>query len=223
MSTAYQRFTAATGDDMVSANTFRCPAHSDRPASGSVHESRDGIVVHCHAGCETSAVVAALGLQMSDLFNEPRERKRSFADRIVATYPYHDADGVLSYEIVRLEDPKDFRPRKPNGEWNRQGCAPLLYGLPAVNAAKESGETVYYFEGEKDCDNARRLGLCATTHASGAKGWKQTYADQLEGIRDLVIVPDNDEPGLALAVEIAVAVSKLSNPPKIRVLSPLMP
>ena len=41
----------------------RCPAHDDRRASLSISEGDNGgAVLHCHAGCEPVAVVAALGL-----------------------------------------------------------------------------------------------------------------------------------------------------------------
>ena len=53
-----------------------CPAHADNGPSLSVREGDDGrVLLHCHAGCSTAAVVAAMGLSMSDLFppsNTPR-------------------------------------------------------------------------------------------------------------------------------------------------------
>ena len=47
----------------------RCPAHKDHAPSMSIGEGDDGrILLHCWAGCETSDIVAALGLRWSDLF-----------------------------------------------------------------------------------------------------------------------------------------------------------
>ncbi len=47
----------------------RCPAHEDKVASLSVAEGREGrVLLRCHAGCEVRAIVAALGLRMTDLF-----------------------------------------------------------------------------------------------------------------------------------------------------------
>ena len=55
----------------------RCPAHRDRGPSLSLREGDDGLVlVHCHAGCTTAAVVAALGLSMADLFPKTRKPRR---------------------------------------------------------------------------------------------------------------------------------------------------
>ncbi len=51
--------------------TARCPAHPDKSASLSVAEGRDGrVLVRCFAGCETLAVVHAVGLELRDLFPE---------------------------------------------------------------------------------------------------------------------------------------------------------
>jgi hypothetical protein len=51
-----------------------CPAHADRRPSLSINRGEDGrILLHCWAGCPTSAVLAAAGLSWSDLF--PARRK----------------------------------------------------------------------------------------------------------------------------------------------------
>lgn len=47
----------------------RCPAHEDRKASLSISAGNDGAaLVKCHAGCDTSAIVEAVGLKLADLF-----------------------------------------------------------------------------------------------------------------------------------------------------------
>ena len=51
-----------------------CPAHDDRNPSLSIREGDDGrILLKCHAGCAAEAIVAALGLQMRDLFAAPAQ------------------------------------------------------------------------------------------------------------------------------------------------------
>lgn len=51
----------------------RCPAHDDRTASLSVREMDDGtVLIHDFAGCSVAEVVAAVGLDLSDLF-PPRD------------------------------------------------------------------------------------------------------------------------------------------------------
>lgn len=49
----------------------RCPAHRDKNPSLHISLGRDGeILLNCFAGCETERVVAALGIEMADLFQD---------------------------------------------------------------------------------------------------------------------------------------------------------
>lgn len=67
-----------------------CPSHSSRSLTLSIAPSRDdGTVVHCFAGCEASAIVAALGLMMRDLapvngasWNTRRVRRQPTQDEV---------------------------------------------------------------------------------------------------------------------------------------------
>ena len=53
-----------------------CPAHQDRVASLSVAEGADGrVLLRCFAGCEVSAVLGAIGLDLSDLFPHALEHR----------------------------------------------------------------------------------------------------------------------------------------------------
>jgi hypothetical protein len=62
--------------------TACCPAHDDKHSpSLSLSEGDDGkILLHCFAGCAPAAVVAAIGLSLSDLFPE-RLSPTTSADR----------------------------------------------------------------------------------------------------------------------------------------------
>ena len=52
------------------------PSHQDDRASLSVTEAKDGrILLHCHAGCSTESVIAALGLKLADLFQPVQKRR----------------------------------------------------------------------------------------------------------------------------------------------------
>ena len=56
---------------------WNCPAHDDRDPSLDVRESDDGsVLLTCRAGCTSEAVVAAVGLKMSDLFPRPSRTLR---------------------------------------------------------------------------------------------------------------------------------------------------
>jgi len=50
----------------------RCPAHDDRSPSLSIRETDDGIILlRCFAGCSAADMLAAVGLELRDLFPEP--------------------------------------------------------------------------------------------------------------------------------------------------------
>ena len=142
----------------------RCPSHEDTRASLSISEGDDHrILLHCHAGCPTKAVVEKLGVQMHDLAPPGRDGKA----RIVGTYDYTDADGTLLYQVVRME-PKNFRQRRPDGDgwvWNVKGVKRVPYRLPEL--ASDTTATVFVVEGEKDCDRLIGLGCSATCNAGG--------------------------------------------------------
>jgi hypothetical protein len=62
----------------------KCPAHGDRTPSLSIRELGDGrVLVHCFSGCSAPDVMAAVGLEMGDLFPEPigdrKPERRAFS------------------------------------------------------------------------------------------------------------------------------------------------
>ncbi len=66
----------------------RCPAHDDKSPSLTVTEADDRILMHCFAGCDVHSIVAAVGMEITDLFperlepHEPAKRKFLPADTI---------------------------------------------------------------------------------------------------------------------------------------------
>lgn len=55
-----------------------CPAHEDGSPSLSVRETEEGaVLVHCFSGCDVSAIVGALGLELGNLF--PRQDRPTTA------------------------------------------------------------------------------------------------------------------------------------------------
>ncbi len=177
----------------------KCPGHDDKNASLSISEGSDGrVLLKCHAGCGFKDIVNVMGLKISDLFNDNAPSLRpSTTRKIVASYPYRDADGQLLYEVVRYE-PKSFSQRRPDGNggwsWNLQDVERVLYRLPELLAAAKSGERVFIVEGEKDVEALVKLGLCATCNSGGAGKWQDSFSESLRDA-DVVIIPDNDEVG----------------------------
>src|SRR5262249_9679842 len=149
--------------------------------------------------CQKAGIIHADLFYESQRMQEPR--------RIVATYDYCDAQGTLRFQAVRF-DPKDFRQRRPdgNGGWisNLKAVELVLYRLPDVLAAVQSGRVVDIVEGEKDVETLRTLGRIATCNPMGAGKWYTAYNEPLRGA-DIVILPDNDAPGQKHAQQVAQA------------------
>lgn len=124
--------------------------------------------------------------------NKPAPQKRF---NVVAAYDYFDADGVLLFQVCRL-DPKDFRQRRPDGKggwsWSVKGVQPVPYRLPQMLAQPDA--LVFIVEGEKDANALAALGLVATCNAGGANKWLNALNQHFTG-RQVVVLPDNDDAG----------------------------
>lgn len=81
----------------------RCPAHADKGPSLSIREAEEGrILLYCHAGCDVNSVLAAISLDINDLFPE-RKRGRDAPNRKPIQrnrFPAADILRALSYEIT---------------------------------------------------------------------------------------------------------------------------
>jgi DNA primase len=177
----------------------KCPAHDDREPSLSLGESSNGKpLVYCFAGCSQDAVIRAL--KRLGLWPEQSDRNRK---SIVAEYDYHDEFRHLLYQVVRTY-PKDFFQRHPDGQggWiNKKNKRQVLYHLPEVVEAP----ILFVVEGEKDVETLRAQGFVATTNAGGAKSrWLPEFTEALAG-REVILIPDNDQPGRERAARIARA------------------
>lgn len=183
-----------------------CPAHEDAHESLSFRDAERGLLVKCHAGCSVSAIAAARGLRVADLFHDSATNGAGPRARIVATYDYVDERGELLYQVMRF-DPKGFRQRRPDGRggwaWNLDGVRRALYRLPDLAEAR----TVYVVEGERDADNLAALGLIATTNAGGAGKWGDGLTRALVDARveHVVILPDADAAGERHALDVGRA------------------
>jgi putative DNA primase/helicase len=175
-----------------------CPAHEDHNPSLSIRDQDGHVLVHCHAGCEQTAVIDAL--RGRGLWQEQEQHSNR---RIIAEYDYRSESGELLYQVVRFE-PKGFAQRYPNGAggwtWKKHQNQ-VLYHLPEVIEAP----IVFVVEGERDVETLREYGFVATTNAGGAKApWLDSYTEMLRG-RECIIVPDNDAPGWEHAKRVARA------------------
>src|SRR5882672_7386863 len=105
----------------------RCPAHHDENPSLSIALGDDGrVLVSCHAGCEFSSIVKAIGLEPRDFFaptanangrtNTQGRSPRVFptlegaiaaacprGNKFVASWPYKTANGEVLFYVCRFE------------------------------------------------------------------------------------------------------------------------
>jgi hypothetical protein len=208
-----------------------CPAHEDRSPSLSIREEGDRLLVHCHAGCSPQAVVAALGMQMSDLFADGGGKPSVGAVRVV------DPRGGLTLEAlagakalpVELLAGMGCATRRRRGiasvaipysdasgeivAWRtrhalagrrfswRKGDHPLLYGLDALAEIRQAG-WLLLVEGESDLWTARHHGLpCLGIPGKGT--WQTAWA---EFVRDLNVYlwqePDAADLGQRIATDL---------------------
>ncbi len=192
-----------------------CPFHEDNNASLQLSQG----MAYCHAEKKGWDVVALHQAAMGTTFQETvktlaqelglgsPDKNGTRSDqktkpKIVATYDYTDEAGELLFQVVRF-DPKGFRQRRPDGKggwnWNLEGVQRVIYNLPRVLKSSE----VFICEGEKDCDALNALGLTATTSPQGAGKWLPEYCRAFDGVEQVAILPDNDEPGRKHALDVA--------------------
>lgn len=189
----YFRKTKKTGENQYTA---LCPAHNDRRPSLSIGFSpKDNhILIHCHAGCKAEDVLNSVGLSLKDLYQE----KEGVNIMEKTTYTYYNENGTVAYTKTRTDynnGSKKFYFKSPEGKMNINGIQRKLYNLPAIlNADK-----IYFVEGEKCAEALIKKGAVATTLDSGAKShWFPHYNEYLQG-KEVIIVPDNDIPGMEYA------------------------
>lgn len=217
--------------------TARCPAHDDRKASLKIDERDGRILLHCFAGCDTERICQALGIQMRDLFTEaraedkpapqrgrkPRKPMQPYQvggvyynakirteERITQVYTYRSEANEPVLQVARTEA-KSFPTCAlgSDGHWyaGRGKWGHLLYHLPDVLREKNE-KPIYIVEGEKDVESMRAIGLAATTSMGGGgkNKWPAAANEWLRGA-DIIIIPDNDVPGMDHAQAVARSLS----------------
>jgi archaellum biogenesis ATPase FlaH len=155
---------------------LQCPAHNDGRPSLSVRPIEGSVLLYCMAGCHTADVVDALGLSMSDLFDDP--------SGFVYEYPG-------GRRVTRTPEKQFFQ------SGNKADTS--LFGSDRLGDANE----VLLVEGEKDVLAVESVGGAAVSAPNGASASPEKYDwEPLRG-RVVRIVADNDEPGNRRALAVA--------------------
>ena len=167
-----------------------CPSHNDKNPSLTASCNSEKILVKCQAGCTFKEITSALEMEQSQFFSP----KKKIPQKIIeAVYRYEDKDGDHVMDVVRFK-PKEFRPKRPDGKSTLDGVTRVPYRLPQMLAGIKEGRDILILEGEKDCDNAEKIGLVATTFVGGTGKWREEYSKWFQEAK-VICLPDNDDAG----------------------------
>ena len=197
--------------------------------------SDGAVLVHCFAGCTVHQVMHALGLDLGRLFEPhvySPERALGWQLRKPTFAPFRPSGGsggskrsgrpittvhhVYVPDAVRLERSryagggKQCRWEVKTGrDWHYAAGLDLaslpLYEHRQMLMGASPGEPVVVCESESSVDAMLKAGIYATTWAGGAASPQlHTLKEALAGAR-VVLIPDNDPPGLKCGEAIANA------------------
>lgn len=214
-----------------------CPFHTDKHASGSIHE-KDGVWRYrCHGGdCDVHGDVFDIRALINNrpVEHELFDASQSFtgapkkSETFTRDYLKKRFDSFWVYRDPETQVPVCFvgRVDKPSGkkivqarpvdsnanewEWGGIEKPPLLY-------APFSSPRVVVAEGEKAADALRKAGYEATTSMQGAKNARKSDWTSLSG-KDVVIWPDNDVDGQRYAEDVSSILRHLPIPATVSVI-----
>ncbi len=176
-----------------------CPNHGkqrgDKNRSLDVKAGTKGAAVKCWVGCQYGEIMASLGLDESDGFDEPPNKsKPPPQSKEVAKYEYFDRHGEYINTKVRYE-PKDFRWKLP-GPDHRPEC---LFDASGVAEASH----LHYCEGEKDALNLRNV-LPNEEHraTTAANEWRDELVEFCTDKQSVAIYIDRDDAGRRKALKV---------------------
>ena len=167
-----------------------CPAHGGQDLNLAVAKGDQGVLVKCWShSCSEYDIASSVGLTLGDLFDKDGQ----------ATYDYGDG-----HKVIRTRDPKGKRIRQVN--------APQVTHLykPEGSAPVASSAVVVMGEGEKTADALVRLGArCVVTWPGGSSAVGKVDLTPLQG-KQVIIVPDNDDPGEKAAATLVWRLQKVA-------------
>lgn len=215
---------------------WQCPVHGrvgeHAPALAVGARDEGGAWVHCHAGCSTREVCAALGVTLDHLRRPPRlsPARHVACRRLAVGFPAPKAGGSPrsqgyrheafhyyghEFRMERLRHPVtgdkaiEWEARNQHGEWvpgllgTREADLPL-YRERELVAAVALGETVLLVESESSADALP--GWYVSTWAGGAASPPLRTLQRVLGEHPaVVIVADADDAGRRCAERLAGA------------------
>lgn len=195
---------------------FVCPQHDDHDPSLKINGSKNvwmcgpcgkkgnaWALVAFLAGCDPNNKTCVMTwLREHGLVRDNKNGERV----LTAEYIYTDENQTPLLKVQRytLSDPpvKTFLQSRPdgNGGWipGTKGVRRVPYRLPDFL----DKDTVFIVEGEGVADDLSEWNLPTTTSPMGAGKWRSEYNQHFDG-KNVVILPDNDDPGEAHAEQVA--------------------
>lgn len=214
-----------------------CPAHNDRQASLTITKGRKCTLFHCHSGCSIDDVLSAAGILKKDTFYDTEPLKASWKAyiesrekrKIEAIYNYVSCNGGYAFTKIRLEGKKLLYGILENERFAyglprdtpRKSLKAIYGNVKALNKAITEGKPIFIPEGEKDVDTLTKQGYTAFTYG-GSNDWQKDFADIVKGA-DVVILADNDTPGITVANTILQDIQPVVKSAKIVVPMPDVP
>jgi len=179
--------------------------NGDKNPSLSITESEGKVLFHCHGGCDQREVFDAV--RARDLLPTIAKREEiSFTQHQAPVlekeweYRSEDGDTLFTKRRYKTSDAKGktYSIHRVDAHGKRiaglKDTRIVPYRLPELLDAKTAGRAIYLVEGEKAADALVSIGAIATTSHTGAGSWPQEITQYFAGA-NIVVIPDNDEPG----------------------------
>lgn len=215
----------------------KCPAHQDKQASLTVTKGRKCTLLYCHAGCQLDDILNAAGLEKRDIFYESTQNTanwRAFIEkrennRIEAVYNYVSCNGQYAFTKVRLQGKHIIYGRLENERFTyglsrnkpRKSYRAVYGNLSDIKKAINDNKPVFIVEGEKDVNTLTKHGYISFTYG-GVNDWQSDFAELVNGAM-VIILADNDKPGIDIANRIYEDVVSGAKSVKIMVPMPDIP
>lgn len=215
----------------------RCPAHEDKQASLTITKGRKCTLFHCHAGCSLERILTAAGLSKKDTFYDTESVKanwRAYVEtrekrKIEAVYNYVSCNGSYAFTKIRLEGKKILYGILANERFTyglprstpRKSLKAIYGNIKAIENAIAEDKPIFIPEGEKDTDTLTKQGYVSFTYGS-TNDWQADFAELVKGA-NVVILADNDKPGIDVANTILNDIQGIAKSAKIIVPMPDVP
>jgi hypothetical protein len=141
------------------------------------------------------------------LFYELTPEKKAIRPKATRQWVYKDRAGNPLIQVTRIDGGEGGKPDWSQKNWNsRTGCWDKevkrtarenipVYRYAEVRKAIANQELIFIAEGESCVDLLWDLGIAATCNIGGAKKWRESDTNDLEGAK-VVIAPDRDKKGI---------------------------